>query len=450
MRPRILISLILLIPFCSYSQSEGLEFDILRQYDDLSALEDSTFECGYCKFKRFKTGESSTLSFGGSYRTQIEGFINQNFDNSVDQNDYWSLNRFMLHADYRLGDKLQVFGELNSSLIYGKEDLAPVDKDELSVNQLFIRYRITEESSLSVGRENDRLGSGRLIDIREGPNVRLSFDKVEYTHQGEGLGLRVFAGVPVQIQEGVFDNDFLNFDEYIAGFYATKQLKKSHAIDGYFIWKTEKTKTWEAGTADDQRGSFGIRHFGQWKGFHFNNESVVQVGNFGSRRILAWTLSFNIERHWTTDAGSFNYGLKTELISGDDAEAEDVLSTFDALYPRGAYFGRVARFGPSNLFDIHPYINFQKGRFFAEFDYVYFWRFSTTDGLYNPALILEYPSLNDERGIAHQIGTITGFTMNRHFGVEIETNIIFPDGFLVESGLNDTLFHTVLTAEIKF
>ena len=126
------------------------------------------------------------------------------------------------------------------------------------------------------------------------------------------------------------------------------------------------------------------------------------------------------------------------------------MNTFDRLYPRGAYFGRVARFGPSNLIDFHPYLNTQLGDFSLSLDYVAFWRFSREDGLYNPPLILQYPSDNDKRFIGHQIGTITGFEVNEFIALEFESNIIFPQGFLEESGLDNTLFHAVLTAEFKF
>ncbi|MEM7109562.1 MAG: alginate export family protein, partial [Bacteroidota bacterium] len=132
-------------------------------------------------------------------------------------------------------------------------------------------------------------------------------------------------------------------------------------------------------------------------------------------------------------------------------DREDVrLNTFDGLYPRGAYFGRVARFGPSNLIDVHPYLNTAIGKFYIELDYVTFWRFSRDDGVYNPALILEYPAQNNERKIAQQIGTITGIEISTHFALEWETNLIFPETFLRRGNLDNTLFHSVLTAEFKF
>ena len=143
-------------------------------------------------------------------------------------------------------------------------------------------------------------------------------------------------------------------------------------------------------------------------------------------------------------------GAQNEAISGDHTAEDGTLNTFDALYPRGAYFGRVARFGPSNLIDVHPSLDTQFGPLTVSLDYMAFWRFSSNDALYNPALVIEYPANNTTRFAGHQVGTITGLEMNKHFMLELETNVIFPGGFLSESGLNNTLFHGVLTVEFKF
>ena len=252
------------------------------------------------------------------------------------------------------------------------------------------------------------------------------------------------------MEEGVFDNDMLNFDETLTALYWTQNWSPSTSTDLYLLYKEEKNKTWDSGTANDNRLSIGLRHFGSWRKLTFNNEFVYQAGSFGNQNINAWTASFNLEYPFLLLGKKGIIGLKTEAISGDSDATNTSLNTFDGLYPRGAYFGRVARFGPSNLIDVHPYVNTQLGAFNLSLDYVAFWRYSRQDGVYSPPLILEYPSANDQRFIAHQLGTITGYKVNKFINLELESNIIFPQGFLDQSGLDDTLFHAVLTAEFKF
>nr|WP_298922969.1 alginate export family protein [uncultured Allomuricauda sp.] len=440
--------------FCfAFAKAQELQaqfdFSLLRQNDEISISPDDS-KGFYKNLKLLQVGKHTTLSFGGSYRFQTESFINEQFSSKEDQNDVWFLNRFQLHSHLKVSDKFELFAELNSSLITSKEVLVPVDRDELSFNQLFTRYHFDKNWNVLLGRQNIRLGSGRLVDVREGPNVRLSFDMAQLEFQNEITKVTGFYAVPVQLEDAVFDNDVLNFDETLAALYWTQNWSASTNTDTYLLYKEEKDKTWDSGTADDHRLSIGLRHFGSWKKFTYNNEFVYQTGSFGNQNISAWTASFNIEHPFMLLGENATIGLKTEAISGDASNTDNTLNTFDGIYPRGAYFGRVARFGPSNLIDVHPYVNTQLGDFSLSLDYVAFCRFSSQDGVYSPPLILEYPSTNNERFIGHQVGTITGLEVNAFFNLELETNLIFPSNFLVNSGLDDTLFHTVITAEFKF
>jgi len=430
-------------------ENTQLDFRLLRQNDRIQIQENEPKSL-YHNIKQLRLGNTTTLHFGGSYRFQTEAFVNEQFATEEDQNDYWFLNRFQIHTHLKVSDAFEFFAELNASFINSKEELTPVDKDELSFNQLFVRYHFDDNWNVLVGRQNIRLGSGRLIDIREGPNVRLSFDMVQLQYINPKTQITAFYAVPVRPEEGVFDNDALNFQESVAALYWTRHWADDTHTDIYMLYKEEESKTWNSGNADDNRLSIGFRHFGKWKNFTYNNEFVYQTGRFGEQDISAWTASFNIEHPFLIFGKESVAGIKTEAISGDSGNTDNTLNTFDGLYPRGAYFGRVARFGPSNLIDVHPYIDTRIGAFTLEIDYVAFWRFSEQDGVYSPPLLLEYPSINEERFIAHQIGTITGFEVNDFISLELETNLIFPGSFLIESGLNDTLFHTVLTAEIKF
>ena len=451
MKYALIIGSLFCFAFAKAQETESVyDFSLLRQNDyiKIELTESTTF---YENLKLLSLGKKTTLSFGGSYRLQSEAFINEQFSSEVDQNDIWFLNRIQLHSHLKIANKLEVFAELNSSLITSKEELVPVDRDELSFNQLFAKYHFNTNWNVLVGRQNIRLGSGRLVDIREGPNVRLSFDMAQIEYEDENTSVKGFYGIPVQPEQGVFDNDALNFEEEsLAALYWSQNWSEKTGTDLYVFYKEEKNKTWNSGTADDNRVSIGLRHYGNWKSFTYNNEFVYQTGSFGDQSINAWTASFNIEHPLTLLGEKAVIGIKTEAISGDTSTSDNSLNTFDGLYPRGAYFGRVARFGPSNLIDFHPYLNTQLGDFSLSLDYVAFWRFSREDGLYNPPLILQYPSDNDKRFIGHQIGTITGFEVNEVIALVFDSNIIYPQGFLEESGLDNTLFHAVLTAEFKF
>lgn len=431
-------------------EEDTYRFGLLRQYDSVLLVKNREGLSLYRSLKNLDVTENVRLSVGGSWRFQAESFVNEQFNREGRQDNIWYLNRLMLHAHLKINDRLDFFAELGSGWVSGKDHSIPVDKDVLYVNQLFVKYKFTSNLDISVGRHNLRLGSGRLVDVREGPNVRRSFDFAEFNYQINAFRVKTFVSIPVQHGPHVFDNDYLNFDETFSGIYTTTHFTDATNFDAYFFYQKEDGVKYQSGIHNERRISIGVRHFGKYRKLTYNNEMVCQFGRFGNQYIRAWTLSFNLEKETIFFGKSVNIGMKAEAISGDRAPSDSKLNTFDALYPRGAYFGKVARFGPSNLIDVHPYMNMIFRKLRVEVDYAAFWRYSLEDGVYGPALTLDYPDLNNRRFIAHQIGAIAGYQLNNFINIELESNMIFPSGFLEASNKDDTLYHFVLTMEIKF
>jgi hypothetical protein len=76
-------------------------------------------------------------------------------------------------------------------------------------------------SSLRLGRQEVVLGSGRLFDNSEGPNVKLSFDGVRWITQTSHLRWDVFALKPVEDNNTGFLKDHSNAQETTWGSYLT-------------------------------------------------------------------------------------------------------------------------------------------------------------------------------------------------------------------------------------
>ncbi|MEH6537727.1 MAG: alginate export family protein [Psychroserpens sp.] len=450
MKTKIILALLGLVSSIGVSQNTPITFSLLRQYDKVDTLKNNKSKNTYQNFKNIPISEHTNLSFGGSWRFQYESFSNEQFQNIPDQNNLWYLNRVMLHAHLKVKDKFQLFTEVSSSSIGGKDNQSPVDKDELAINQLFIKYKFNDHWSIGVGRENLILGSNRLVDLREGPNVRRAFDLTQVNYHSNNFSAKAFFAIPVKPNPYVFDNDFLEFDETLSALYTTISFNKSNYLDAYVFYQKDDNVNYNNAQGNERRTSLGFRYFGNYKSLRFNNEAVYQFGDIENQSIQAWTLSVQLENSTKLGNHLYNIGVKSEMISGDKNQNDNRLNTFDALYPSGAYFGRVARFGPSNLIDLHPYINTKFKKLFIEFDYDVFWRYSLNDGVYNAALLLEYPNTNNQRFIGQQIGTIVGYKLNKHINLEFESNIIFPGAFLKQSNQGDTLYHFVFTTEIKF
>ncbi len=424
------------------------KFDLLRQKDDVSFLKKKDDKSGYGQLKYMQLNDNSYLSFGGSYRGQYEYFNNEGFE--VDESNGWILNRLMLHADFRWKDKLQIYAELNSSSILSKDNPSPVDRDELAISQLFIKYNINRFSIL-VGRESPNYGARRLLALREGPNVRRYFDNLKLYYEANVIDFEVFLSYPVEIEPYGFDNKALQNNEVVWGTYNTLKWNKfNYNLDFYYLGQYRDQVLYQLGISEETRHSLGTRQFGNHNNFFYDLELVYQFGEFGNTTISAWTASLKTSYEFELLGLPSEVRFKSEYVSGDQNSTDNRLNIFNALYPRGAYFGRVAQFGPANLIDIHPEFGLKFDDFKLELDYVAFWRASIEDGIYGAGLNLDFESMNDEKFIGHQYGVVLNYEPSPFIVLEAETNIITPGPFLKQSDLDNTLFHFVFTAEFKF
>jgi len=92
--------------------------------------------------------------------------------------------RYMLHADFHLGQHFRIFGQLKAGWKMERDGgPRPTDRDKFDVHQAFmdVSADIGDSRSLTLraGRQEMDYGSSRLISVREGPNVRQSFDGVK-------------------------------------------------------------------------------------------------------------------------------------------------------------------------------------------------------------------------------------------------------------------------------
>ncbi len=161
-------------------------YPLLRYDEDWSFLSDASKHNDFwdpIKFVPFTQDDSVFVSFGGELRETYERFHNTNFGLSPDDSDGYWLQRSLFHVDLHAGKRFRFFGELSSSLEEGRTGgpRPVIDQDRLDVHQGFFDFLLLkprEDSSLSlrIGRQELALGSGRLVALREGPNVPLSFD----------------------------------------------------------------------------------------------------------------------------------------------------------------------------------------------------------------------------------------------------------------------------------
>ena len=268
------------------------QFNMLRQKDDMQPLSELDNRSTYQKMKFSPILKNGNISFGGSFRAQYELFRNIEFQETDDING-WYLQRILFHSSVRINPRLRVFVELGASNVTGKEDRAPVDKDQLYFNQAFIEYQ-TDKFAVKLGRENLELGSRRLVDPREGPNVRRSFDHITLFYRYREMLVRGFAAIPVRPREGVFDNDVFNTDEVLWGLYGSNVFSRYSGRGLMRIILAYIRQIIPMTVALGMRPGIALAFVFQMlsETWSFDNEAILQLGSFGDTPILGWTISF--------------------------------------------------------------------------------------------------------------------------------------------------------------
>lgn len=345
------------------------------------------------KYIRLGEDPQRYLSLGLEYRTEYEYYDNWMLGAGPQDHNGYVLSRVMPHFDLHAGSDFRLFSEFQFDYVAGRAGgpRPGVDEDAGDVHQTFVEIgpHVSREqgSSLRLGRQEVVLGSGRLFDNNEGPNVKLSFDGVRWITQTSRLRWDVFALKPVEDSMGFFD-DAPNAQQTTWGSYLTvpAPILSRGMIDLYYIGLATKNATYNRGSATELRHTAGVRAFRPpSKGMDYDWEANYQWGSFGRDSISAWSVS--TETGYTFSQARFQPRplLRADVYSGDTSETGSTLGTFNSLFPRGAYFTPkvVPVLGPQNLMDLHPMVQFRlRQNVTGSIAWNWYWRESIHDGVY--------------------------------------------------------------------
>lgn len=390
MMVKFLVLLLVLLVLCHFS--DGQTFKLMRfeeQYDNLAADTDLNL---YNAIKYTRLSERNTsiyLSLGGEVRYEYAGRFEENWIAGQGYNKSL-LQRYSLHANLQLGSRVRVFTQMVSGLENGsKYGSGPVDEDQLNIQNLFAEWKVWEEKekgfSLRVGRQEMNYGTGRLISVREGTNIRQYFTGAKVMFQTKHLSIDGFTMMADQVHPGVLDNKPSHRTD-LWGVYSAFTIPKAGNIDWYYLGVRNDNRKFEEGVANELRHTVALRYWKNGGGFIYNLEGAFQWGKFGSGNISAWTAALEAGYVFDRLKGRPSINLRHDYISGDRHQGDGQLQTFNPLYPRGGYFGFNPLVGPANLIDLHPYASYSASdKLDLQADLVLNWRYSLQDGIYRPS-----------------------------------------------------------------
>lgn len=332
-----------------------------------------------------------TLDVGGSIREQYESY--RNFELGVEPAargwDEYHLHRLLVFADLRVADRFRVFAEFGNSLIAGNErPTSPADEDEAYIHQAFAELSFGDgvlagDGGIRLGRQEIALGSGRLFSLRDGPNIRRSFDAARLTL---GLGqttVDAFVGAEVRTRPDAFDN---RPDDAVLtwGVYSTtRDLLDGLNLDAYYLGVDRERSVFDTGVAPETRHSVGLRLWGEAGLLDYNFEPILQFGDVGHRDILAWTIASDTGIRLGSGAQAPRLGVRANIISG--GHSDDRVQTFNAIFPNNSYFSEAAIFAPANLIDLNPMLTIHpRDDLTLTLMWDFLWRYDTSDAIYGP------------------------------------------------------------------
>lgn len=415
-----------------------------RADENYSLLADKTRRTDFwdpLKFLPLNASGAWYLSLGGEARERYEYFNHPNWGRGMQDNGYF-LQRYLFHSDLQMGEHVRLFSQLQSSLENGRRGgPRPTDQDELDVHQLFLdtKFGLGDANTLTIrsGRQELAYGSQRIISVREGPNVRQSFDGFRAIYRGGSVQIDGFATKPARINRHVFDDGPDN-TKALWGMYAVLQfplLPKAN-IDLYYLGLYRRTAGFDQGSARETRHSAGIRLWRSAAPLDYNFEALYQWGSFANGDIRAWTVASDTGYTFARLPLRPRVGLRADIASGDDDPNNPDLQTFNPLFPKGAYFSEAGLIGPANFIDLNPCVDLHPTEHTTLiFDWDFFWRESLDDGLYNNSMALVRSGKTSN---ARYIGSMPQMQLlwdfDRHLSFGAIYGHFFTGQFLNESG----------------
>lgn len=359
------------------------------------------------RFRRIPLGDGVTLSFSGLAYLELEGFEDGGWGAVPGWDDYAN-SRLNLYGQMAFGDRTRVFAALkHGDRVTGREAPSPAERDGADLHQLFGELSFGDafggdpkDALIRVGRQELHYGAGRMISVREGPNVRDDFDGVLVRLRRGGIVADAFAAYDVEDDRGGFDNDTVE-DDAVWGLYGSgalpgRVLGRGHALDLYYMGERRSESPYAfAAPVAETRHTVGLRWFSAGPpsalGWTFDAEAAFQFGGADpltigpSLDVRAWTATAGMRRNWD---GPWSPGLRLAALwtSGDDDPDDGDLGTFRAPNPPGRYFGEATPLGPGNLAAV-ALTGFAQpmDRLSLALEAAAFWRIEESDGLYSPA-----------------------------------------------------------------
>ncbi len=421
----------------------------LRYDDDFSYLDgtiDSYKKDFFDPIKNIHLGEDWRLSLGGEFRYQFDVETNKSFGSTEPTTDEFSLDRFLLHADFKYHKLFRVFVQgITASDIDRDLMPRPTDENKWDLQQLFFDLRLLGEEqpwTLRVGRQELSYGNERFVSPAEWTNVRRRFDAVKLFARFDKWDIDVWYAKPVIVQREQHDR----FDEDVDfnGMYVSFKGIPRHGVDAYALAldDTGHPTNPNGNTGDRDVYTLGSRFWGKTAGFDYETEVAGQWGHWASDNIEAWSTTVDGGYTFEDVPWKPRLGSGFDWASGDNNPFDRKVGTFNQLFPLGhKYFGFLDLIGRQNITDWNVNLSSwpvsEKVRTAMAFHA--FWLADEEDALYN---VSGQPGRRDPTGrsssqVGNELDITVQWKIDVHSTLLVGYSHFWHDDFIVETGVSE-------------
>jgi hypothetical protein len=400
------------------------------------------------------------VSLGGEARVRYEYFSQYDFGKGPQDSNGYLLQRYLLHADWHLGERVRVFTQLQSGIENGRHGgPRPTDDNRLEIHQAFVDLKLGGEQSsvvIRLGQHEMDLGAGRLISSGEGLNVKRSFDGVRLIWKTKNWITNAQANKLTSVKLGIF-NDVPNPSLTLWGIGTTRSRPRTHGGESaFYIGLDRKLGIFDQGVGRETRHTIGVRTFGQYSAVDYNLDAFLQLGNFRSQgktnSIRAWAISsdWGYARNGLTLKPRL--GLRADITSGDKDPEDNVLQTFNPLIPGTSYSDTIGLIGAPNSIAVFPNLRLApKSNLTVTIGSAFFWRQSSKDAIYSiNVLPIRTGRLSDARYVGALPSLRLDWPIQRHWSYTLIVSRFQTGEFLKETPPGENTNYVTSWMTFKF
>ncbi len=296
------------------------------------------------------------LSFGLNIRERFESNNAPNFGIGNSSNANYLLSRIEPHADLRLGP-FQFFVQLENAYAPWKQTILPVDQDPLGLEQGFVALvEPLGEGTLKVriGRQEMAFDLQRFVSVRDGPNVRQTYDAAWADYEIGPWRFIGFYSQPVQNRPIYVFDDYSSGAQTFSGARVERKLGETMGLAAYYARFTQDGARSLFASGNEQRDIFDLHFAGTIGAVDLDAEAMGQLGSIGDKEIRAWYMGAIAGYTFKDTAWSPRLGLQFDIASGTADPRGGTLGTFNPLFPNGYYFALAGYTGFPNIIHVKP------------------------------------------------------------------------------------------------